>query len=87
MNLSHYNTLLCAYLENDQEFFPAEVLLEMNNNNVEPNERTYEYLLTQYCQKGNLEEANRILNFMKKSEIPINENIFSALLIGNAEAK
>ncbi|XP_033211722.1 leucine-rich PPR motif-containing protein, mitochondrial [Belonocnema kinseyi] len=86
LNVSHYNALLSAYLENEQDFSPAEILLEMSNNNIQPDELTYEYLLTYYCRNGNIEEANRILNFLKESEIPVNENIFNALIIGNAEA-
>lgn len=86
LNISHYNALLNVYLENEKDFSPANMLLEMNNNNIQPNELTYQYFLTHYCLKGNIEEANKILSFLKESEITVNENIFNALIIGNAEA-
>ena len=87
LTTSHYNALLNVYLENEQDFSPAEILLEMSNNDIEPDDLTYEYLITQYCRKGDIAEANKILSYLKENEIPINENIFNAFIIGNAEAK
>lgn len=74
-------------MENEKDFSATDFLTEMINNNVQPNTLTYEYLLTYYCQKGNVSDANKILHYFKENEIPINERIFSALIIGNAEAK
>lgn len=86
-NVNHYNALIEIYIENEKDFSPTSILSEMLNNNVQPNTLTYEYLLTYYCSKGNVSDANKILHYFKENEIPINEKTFSSLIIGNAQAK
>lgn len=85
-NVNHYNALIEIYIENEKDFSPTSILSEMLNNNVQPNTLTYEYLLTYYCSKGNVSDANKILHYFKENEIPINEKTFSSLIIGNAQA-
>ncbi|XP_043483858.1 leucine-rich PPR motif-containing protein, mitochondrial [Leptopilina heterotoma] len=85
-NVNHYNALIEIYMENEKDFSPTTILSEMLSNNVQPNTLTYEYLLTYYCSKGNISDANKILHYFKENEIPINEKTFSSLIIGNAQA-
>lgn len=86
-NVNHYNCLIEVYLENEKDFSPTEILSEMLNNNIQPNTLTYENLLNYYCRKGQMSDANKILQYFKEKQIPVTEKIFSALIIGNAEAK
>ncbi|XP_046740145.1 leucine-rich PPR motif-containing protein, mitochondrial [Diprion similis] len=86
LKVSHYNALLCAYIENEYAFSPAEVLAEMDKAGIEPNKLTYQRIITGYCQQGDIEGASTILEYMKEKNLSINENIFTALIRGHSEA-
>jgi leucine-rich PPR motif-containing protein len=85
--VSHYNALLRVYIENEHKFSPLEFLSYMEQKGVEPNRVTYQRLITRFCQDGDIEGASKILEFMKQKELPINENVFNALIMGHARAK
>lgn len=50
MDISHYNTLLRVYLENNHKFSPTEFLAQLERSGVEPNRVTYQRLIARYCQ-------------------------------------
>lgn len=50
LDISHYNTLLRVYLENEHKFSPTEFLADLEKSGIEPNRVTYQRLLTRYCQ-------------------------------------
>ncbi|XP_058793240.1 leucine-rich PPR motif-containing protein, mitochondrial-like [Phymastichus coffea] len=86
LDVSHYNALLLVYLENEKDFSPVDILCEMKANKIEPNHVTFQRLIRQYCNKGDISGATKILEHMSEKEIPINENIFNSLIKGHSES-
>lgn len=60
--------------------------MEMKKNNIEPNRVTFQRLIQQYCNNGDIAGATKILEHMSEKEIPINEIIFNSLIKGHSEA-
>ena len=50
----HYNALLKIYLENENDFVPAQFLAEMEAKSLKPDRLTYQYLTARYCEMGDL---------------------------------
>lgn len=48
---------------------------------------TYQRLISRYCQQGDIEGATRILEFMREKQLPVNENVFNALIMGHSQAE
>lgn len=48
---------------------------------------TYQRLISRYCQQGDIEGATRILEFMREKQLPINEHVFNALIMGHSQAE
>lgn len=86
MDISHYNALLRVYLENEHEFSPTEFLAELESRGIDPNRVTYQRLIARYCQQGDIDGATKILEFMREKQLPVNENVFNALITGHSEA-
>lgn len=86
MDVSHYNALLRVYLENEHTFSPTDFLTELESKGIEPNRVTYQRLIARYCQIGDIEGATRILEFMREKLLPVNENVFNALINGHSQA-
>ncbi|CAH1403829.1 unnamed protein product [Nezara viridula] len=85
-DISHYNALLRVYLENEHQFSPSEFLADLQTKGIEPNRVTYQRLITSYCQKGDIEGATRILEYMKEKQMPVNESVFNSLIMGHFQA-
>ncbi|XP_077438416.1 leucine-rich PPR motif-containing protein, mitochondrial [Vanacampus margaritifer] len=85
-DVSHYNSLLKVYLQNEFKFSPTDFLANMEAANILPNRVTYQRLITAYCQIGDIEGASTILGFMKSKDLPITEAVFNALITGHARA-
>lgn len=86
-DISHYNALLRVYLENEHQFSPSEFLADLQTKGIEPNRVTYQRLITSYCQRGDIEGATRILEYMKEKQMPVNEHVFNSLIMGHFQAK
>lgn len=86
MDISHYNALLRVYLENEHPFSPTEFLSELDAKGIEPNRVTYQRLIARYCQDGDIEGATQILEFMREKQLPVNENVFNALIVGHSQS-
>lgn len=84
IDISHYNALLRVYLENEHPFSPTDILSELEDKGIEPNRVTYQRLITRYCQIGDINGATRILEFMREKQLPVNENVFNALIMGHS---
>lgn len=76
-----------VYLENEHPFVPTTFLTELEQKGIEPNRVTYQRLITRYCQTGDIEGATRILEYMREKEMPVNEIVFNALVLGHSQAK
>ncbi|KAM5165247.1 leucine-rich PPR motif-containing protein, mitochondrial [Mantella aurantiaca] len=85
-NESHYNILLKIYLENEHKFSATQFLTDMEAAQVQPNQITYERLLTAYCNEGDIQGASTILGFLKSNNLPLTEEIFSSLIRGHARS-
>ncbi|XP_008215611.1 leucine-rich PPR motif-containing protein, mitochondrial [Nasonia vitripennis] len=86
LDISHYNALLLINLENETDFSPLDILVELKEKNIQPNRVTFQRLIEQYCNKGDIAGATKILEHMSAQEIPINEVIFNSLIKGHSEA-
>ncbi len=58
--------------------FPVHVVSVL----FEP-QMTYQLLVRAYCEQGNIEGATSILEYMKEKKLPIGENVFHSLIVGN----
>lgn len=87
LDIGHYNALLRVYLENEYDFAPSDILVDLEKKGLEPNRVTYSRLIMKYCQKGDIDGATSILEYMRKKDIPINVNIFNALIFGHTQRK
>lgn len=86
LDVSHYNALLRVHIENEHHFSPTEFLAELENKGIEANRVTYQRLITVCCQRGDIEGATRILEFMKEKQLPVNESVFNSLINGHFQA-
>ncbi|KAG4067627.1 hypothetical protein HA402_005399 [Bradysia odoriphaga] len=75
-----------VYLENEHPFSPTEFLADLEAKGIDPNHVTYQRLISRYCQEGDMDGATKILEFMREIQLPINENVFSSLIIGDSAA-
>lgn len=85
LDISHYNTLLKVYLENNYKFSPTEFLEDLEKKGIAPNRVTFQHLITSYCQNGDIDGAGRILEYMRDKQLPINKIVFNALVLGHAQ--
>lgn len=85
LDISHYNTLLKVYLENDYKFSPTEFLEDLKKQGIVPNRVTYQHIITSYCQNGDIVGASRILEYMRDKQLPINRIVFNALVMGHSQ--
>ncbi|XP_072023919.1 leucine-rich PPR motif-containing protein, mitochondrial-like isoform X2 [Amphiura filiformis] len=85
-DVTHYNALLMAYLENGYKFSPMELLAQMESKGVEPNRITYQRLIKAYCRQGDVQGATLILNVLKSKGLTVTESVFNSLIEGNAKA-
>lgn len=47
---------------------------------------TYQRLISRFCQDGDIDGATKILEFMREKQLPVNENVFNALIMGHSNA-
>lgn len=43
-------------------------------------------MISRYCQQGDIDGATHILEFMREKQLPVNENVFNALIMGHSNA-
>lgn len=86
LDTSHYNALLKAQLENENDFVPTDFLAWMEKQGVSANRVTYQHLIAKYCQNGDIAGATTILEHMKELNMPVNEHVFHSLIIGHCRA-
>ena len=74
LDIRHYNALLSVYLANRHPFDPEDFLLILSEDKVAMDKESYSLFVQLYCQAGNLADAGRTLEFMKRysgrGEIP-----------------
>jgi pentatricopeptide repeat protein len=83
LDTRHYNALLAAHLDNENDFSPAKFASWMESRGVEMDKDTYGCLIAGHCQNGDLEKATALLQVMKENEMPINRHVFHSLITGN----
>ncbi|OQR71027.1 hypothetical protein BIW11_11252 [Tropilaelaps mercedesae] len=83
LDISHYNALLQAYLDNGTSFDPQEFLVMVKDAGIVPNRVTYQRLIQRFCDLGDVIGATKVLEFMKAEQLPISEHVFNALVKGH----
>ena len=43
-------------------------------------------MISRFCQDGDIDGATQILEFMREKQLPVNENVFNALIMGHSNA-
>ena len=66
LDIRHYNSLLSVYLDNEHAFDPEDFLLILSEDGVAMNDESYSLFVRRYCQTGNVVDAMRTLEFMKR---------------------
>jgi len=84
-DISHFNTILQTYVENEHVFQPPEFLEKISKSQLEPNKIIYEYLMYAYCQMGDLSGAMKILEHVKQQDMSVSNLVFEGLIIGHAK--
>lgn len=87
MDISHYNALLKIYIDNEFNFDPNDIFADVDKKKLIPNRMTYQYLITRYCQQGDIDKAFQILKMIREKDALINIGIFNALIMGHWQAK
>jgi pentatricopeptide repeat protein len=87
LDVTHFNALLTAYVENDHKFAPLELVEEMRQKEINPNAATFQLLLKSYCQQGDVNGANLVLDHMKNEGMPMSEPILAPLIMAYARAE
>lgn len=77
-----YNTLARAYAEKGETIRAEEMILEMLNRRVSPNERTCSIIVNGYCKEGNMVDASRFVFRMKELGVLPNLFVFNSLIKG-----
>lgn len=77
-----YNTLATAYAQNGETSKAEGMILEMQNNKVQPNERTCGIIISGYCKEGKLKEALRFMKRIKDLGLHPNIVVFNSLVKG-----
>lgn len=79
--------LLKVYLENQHSFSPSDFLNDLSTKKIEPNRVTYERIIMQYCQMGNIAGAMDSLAIMREKNMTLTPNVYHALIIGYSRIK
>lgn len=77
-----YNTLARAYAQNKETYRAEQIIFEMHNNQLRPNERTCGIIVSGYCKEGNMEDAMRFVYSMKELGVHPNLVVFNSLIKG-----
>ena len=90
-NVELFNTLLKSYVYNGNAAFePYQFYLNFLKSIRSPgptsNTKTFYYILLAYCQRGDIENALKILSLLKEKELPVTEEYFNALILGNGRS-
>lgn len=81
LDIMHYNLLIKMYTENGHQFEPMELVNEMRSVGIEPNHRTYEFVVNKYCLDGDLEKVTRMLEKMNEEGKSLTGPIFDSLIL------
>lgn len=81
LDVMHYNLLIKTYTENDHQFDPLELINEMKDQNIQPNHRTYEFVVNKYCLDGDLDKVTKILEKMNEEGLSLTAPIFDSLIL------
>ena len=77
-----YNTLATAYAQNGETSQAEGMIVEMQNNRVQPNDRTCGIIISGYCKEGKLKEALRFMHRIKDLGLRPNVVVFNSLVKG-----
>ncbi|XWS72032.1 hypothetical protein CRYUN_Cryun02cG0005800 [Craigia yunnanensis] len=77
-----YNTIARAYAQTRETYRAEQMILEMQNSKVAPNERTCGIIVTGYCKEGNMMETLRFVYRMKELGVQPNLVVFNSLIKG-----
>ncbi|XP_077286050.1 bicoid stability factor [Arctopsyche grandis] len=84
LDVSHYNALLRVYIENNQYICSDTFLKTLEEKGLEPNRVTYQRLMWNHCQKGDVEKASHLLETMRAKSLPLSDAVLDALVLGHA---
>lgn len=75
--------MLNVYAETDHLYSPVEFLEEMVKAGIHPNRVTYQKLIAQYCNEGQVSEASEMFDHAKSEGISVTEDMLSSMIYGH----
>ncbi|KAH9519595.1 hypothetical protein Btru_003097 [Bulinus truncatus] len=81
-----YNVKLRAYCASKKQFNPLDELMTMKSLGLNPDKVTYQLLIEGFCQKGDINGANVVLEAMEASNYVLNLYIFNSFITGHLKA-
>lgn len=86
IQISHYNAFLSIYVENDCSISMEQVMNDLTNMNLTPNLKTFELILKNDSQKGDVDAIEKTLNLMKDNKLYPNASIHNYIMFANGLA-
>lgn len=77
-----YNALVQNYCVNGSDVSSAEVIQQMNNDGLIPEQKVLTSLVALNCSRGDIEGAIHIINYMKQKRIYLQSEVFGHLAYG-----
>ncbi|BFZ12065.1 hypothetical protein BsWGS_15104 [Bradybaena similaris] len=81
-----YNIKLRVYISNKTRFSPLDELLKLKSLGLNPDRVTYGLLLEEFCQQGNIEGANSVLEAFKTADLLLGISMFNSFITGHLKA-
>lgn len=81
LDVMHYNLLIKMYTANNHKFDPMDLVNEMKSAGIQPNHRTYEFMVNKYCLDGDLEKVTKTLEQMNEEGQSLTAPMFDSLIL------
>jgi len=81
-SVKFFNARLRVMLDNEQEFCPEQFLESMKVKNVLPDKITYQLLIRRFCEKGNMNSVEKLLDEMKTCNHAVPTSTYGHMMRG-----
>lgn len=86
IDISLYNGLLKVYVDNAEPFTLDGALKDVKSRNLSPNQATFEAILDNYSQMGDLEGVHKTMESIKCHEIALSRKMYHSLVLAHSFA-
>lgn len=86
VDIAHYNMLLGVFLENGHPISAEEALADLKSRNLEPNRATFQKIISNYGERGDLVGLAQTMEIMKDRGMTLNDRMYNALILAHGLA-